>query len=116
MMSPCARTLPTRLPGSPWPTIPSREQEARSPDQGMLPIARGGRRLAPGDHVHVDAERACLPDDPGDVGAAAGELLPAAAPAGSDHDLGDLMLPREPGDGPGGIVVVCLVPAGADVG
>jgi hypothetical protein len=66
--------------------------------------------------VDVDAERTRLLDNPGHVRAAAGELLPPAALAGPDHDLGDLMLLREGGDGPGGILARYLVPAGADVG
>ena len=77
---------------------------------------RAGKRLAQGDDMHVDTKRARLPDDPRDVRAAAGELLPTAAAAGPDHDLGDLILPREAGDGPGGIIARYLVPASADVG
>jgi K+-transporting ATPase B subunit len=65
--------------------------------------------------VDVDPERSSLPDNPCDVRAAAGELLPPAALAGPDHDLGDLMLAREPGDGPGRVVVFYLVPARVDV-
>jgi hypothetical protein len=65
--------------------------------------------------VHVDAELARLPDDAGYLRAAAGELLPSAPLAGSDHDLSDLVLLREGGDRVGGIVAVDLVPAGADV-
>jgi hypothetical protein len=79
------------------------------------PSGFGGRQLAAGDDVDVDAERACLPDDPHDVGAAAGELLPPAALAGADHDLSDLVLPGEFDDGLRGIVILYLVPAGADV-
>src|SRR5690348_9933042 len=68
------------------------------------------------DDVDVDAERVRLPDNPGHVRAAAGELLPPAAPAGADDDLGDLVLLGEADDGPGRIVVLDLVPAGADIG
>src|SRR5262249_21313558 len=57
-----------------------------------------------------------LPDDPHDVGATAGELLPPAALAGADHDLGDLVLPGESDDALSGIVILYVVPAGADVG
>src|ERR1700730_2501257 len=74
------------------------------------------KRLAQGNDVHVDTKRTGLPDDPRDVRAAARELLPAAAAAGPDHDLGDLILARAAGDGPGGIVARYLVPASADVG
>src|ERR1700733_3117514 len=56
-----------------------------------------------------------LIDTPLYPGAAAGQLLPPAALTGTDHDLGDLIPPREAGDGPGGIVVLNLVPAGAHV-
>src|SRR5580700_10934555 len=76
----------------------------------------GGRRLAQGNDVDIDAKRTRLPDNPGHVRAAAGELLPAAALAGPDHDLGDLMLLREGGDGPGGVIALYFVPAGADIG
>ena len=72
-------------------------------------------RLALGDDVHVDTDRIGLPDDPLHVRPTAGQLLPAAALAGSDHDLSDLMLAREPRDGPGGIVVDHLEPAGINV-
>lgn len=64
--------------------------------------------------MYIDADRARLPDNPGDVRAAAGELLPAAAMTRPDHDLRDLMLAREPGDGRHGIFVYYLVPAGTD--
>src|SRR5580693_4970099 len=76
----------------------------------------GGRRLAQGNDVDVDAERTRLPDNLGHVRAAAGELLPPAALAGPDHDLGDLMFLREGCDGPGGIIALYLVPAGTDIG
>jgi hypothetical protein len=66
--------------------------------------------------VDVDPKRTRLPDNAGHVRAAAGELLPPAALAGSDHDLGDLMLLREGGDGPGGVIALYFVPAGADIG
>jgi len=35
---------------------------------------------------------------------------------GPDHDLGDLILPREADDGPGRIIIFYLVPAGTEVG
>jgi len=65
--------------------------------------------------VDVDTERTGFIDDPFHPGAAAGQLLPPAALTGTDHDLGDLIPPGEAGDGPGGVVVLQLVPAGADV-
>jgi hypothetical protein len=65
--------------------------------------------------VDIDAVRARLPDHPHHVGPATGQLLPPVAPAGPDHDLGDLMLLGETGDGPGRVVVLQLVPAGPDV-
>jgi hypothetical protein len=46
--------------------------------------------------VDVDAERARLPDDPDHIGSATGQLLPPVAPAGPDHDLGDLMTLAKP--------------------
>ena len=76
----------------------------------------GSRRLAQGNDVDVDAKRTRLSDNPGHVRAAAGQLLPPTALAGPDDDLGDLMLLREGGDGPGGIVTLYLVPAGTDIG
>src|SRR6202007_1769907 len=82
---------------------------------GLDRVRPGGRRVEPGDDENVDADRARLPDDLDDMRPAASELLPPAALAGPDDDLGDLMLPRESGDGPGGIVIVDLVPAGTDV-
>jgi hypothetical protein len=65
--------------------------------------------------VNVDTECAGLPDEPGHVRTAAGELLPAAAPAGADHYLSNLMLPRECGNGRDGIVIAGLEPATTDL-
>jgi hypothetical protein len=66
--------------------------------------------------VDVDAEGTGRADDPLYVRPAAGELLPAAALAGADDDLGDLVLPREAGDPVRRIVVLDLRPERADVG
>ena len=49
-----------------------------------------------------------LPDDR----PAAGEVPPAVLDA-ADHDLGDLMVPGETDDGLGRVVLLYLVPAGA---
>ena len=90
------------------------------PDRsGLLRFARwrrppGGKRAA-GDDVHVDADRAGLPDDAPHDRATSHQFLPAAALAGADDDLGDLVFTGEAGDGAGRIVIVQLVPAGAEV-
>ena len=65
--------------------------------------------------MDVDIKRTRLIDNPFHPGTAAGQLLPPAALTGTDHNLGDLIPPREAGDGPGGIVVLYLVPAGTQV-
>src|ERR1700689_3505782 len=79
-------------------------------------LGRGGTPGGPqGDDVDVDTERTRFVDNPFHPGAAAGQLLPPAALTGTDHDLGDLIPPGEAGDGPGRVIVLQLVPAGADV-
>ncbi len=75
----------------------------------------GGRRLAAGDEVDVDAGRTRLMDNPSYDRPAAGDVPPAALD-GPDHDLGYLVLPREADQSPGRIVVFYLVPAGTEVG
>src|SRR5271165_590601 len=75
----------------------------------------GWQLLVQGDDVHVDAERAGLAQHLSYIRAATGQLLPPAALARTDHDLGDLMIPGEVGDGPRGVVAFQVVPAGADV-
>jgi hypothetical protein len=65
--------------------------------------------------VHVDPGCSGCPDDPGHVGAAAGDLLPPAAVGGSDYDLGDLMAASELGNRGRGIVAGDFVPASAQV-
>lgn len=47
--------------------------------------------------------------------AAVGDVPPAVL-CGPDHDLSDLVLPREADDGLGRIVILYLVPAGTEVG
>ena len=75
----------------------------------------GWRHLAAGNDVDVDAERTRLMDNPPYDRPTVGDVPPAALD-GPDHDLSDLMLPCEADDGPGGIVILYLVPAGAEVG
>ena len=65
--------------------------------------------------MDVDAVPACLVQDAGNVRAATQHLLPPAAPAGPDDDLGDLMLVGEPGDRASKVVIVQFVPAGTHV-
>lgn len=73
-----------------------------------------GWQLAAGNDEDVDAGCTGLLDNPPYDRPADGDVPPAAVD-GADHDLGDLMLPREADDGPGRIVIY-LVPAGAEIG
>src|SRR6202042_2704662 len=74
---------------------------------------RSRRRFAAGDEVDVDAVRAGLLDHP-PYDRPAARYVPPAVLDGPDHDLGDLMLPGEADDGPGRVVILDLVPAGAE--
>jgi hypothetical protein len=81
---------------------------------GTRAWGRAGGRFAAGDDVDVDVGRACIMDNPSQDRPAAGDVPPAGLDA-PGHDLGDLVLPREADDGLGRVVVLYLVPAGAEV-
>src|SRR5271166_6330031 len=68
-----------------------------------------------GNDEDVDAGRTRLMDDSSQDRTAVGDVPPAALDR-ADHDLGDLMLPCEADDGPGGVIILYLVPAGTQVG
>ena len=62
----------------------------------------------------VDAGRTRFVDDSSQDRSAVGDMPPAALHR-ADHDLGDLLLPGEVDDGPGGVIILYLVPPGAQV-
>src|ERR1700722_11777763 len=75
----------------------------------------GPRVLAGGHDGGVEAGRPRLMDNMPQDRPAVGDVPPAALDRAND-DLGDLMLPREVDDGPGGVIILYLVPAGTQVG
>src|SRR5580658_5297182 len=81
---------------------------------GTRARAGAGRRFPAGDEVDVDTGRARIVDNPSQDRAAAGDVPPTGLDA-PGHDLGDLVLPREADDGLGRVIVLYLVPAGAEV-
>lgn len=71
----------------------------------------GGRLLTAANYVDVDAVRTRLMDNMPQDRPAVGDVPPATLDR-ADDDLRDLMLPCEVDDGPGGVIVLYLVPAG----
>src|SRR6185312_10356106 len=74
-----------------------------------------GWQLAAGDDEDVDAGGTGLLENPPYDPPAHGDVRPAAVDR-ADQDLGDLVLLREADDRPGGVVLLYLVPAGAEIG
>jgi hypothetical protein len=65
--------------------------------------------------MDVDADCPGLAEHVADVRPVAGQMLPPATSARTDHDLTEVMLAREGGDGPRGTLIAQVVPAGAEV-